>query len=163
MWLCTFQGKSMLAWWSASSLSTASTQLTWAFRNYPLGTGCCCDVESTSLTLIQRRSNILCPIDGTRMGLICYSSYSTQVWRFWQLSRRLWQLAWSPANTIPVYVNLTLKALKVWYLNHGDQRILFNLNHHKCLSQFFPLHLNTHVMGLRPLSILLLSKCGDRL
>ena len=33
----------------------------------------------------------------------------------------------------------------------------------KCLSQLFPVHLNTYVMGLRPLEIVLLSQCGDRL
>ena len=26
-------------------------------------------------------------------------------------------------------------------------------NHHKCLGQVFPLHLNTYVMGLRPSEI----------
>ena len=29
---------------------------------YPLGTQRCCDVESTSLTLIQRRNNVVCPV-----------------------------------------------------------------------------------------------------
>ena len=29
---------------------------------YPLGTRRCCDVESTSLTLIQRRINVVCPV-----------------------------------------------------------------------------------------------------
>ena len=36
------------------------------------------------------------------------------------------------------------------------------LNHHKCLRQLFPIHLNTYVMGLRPLEIFLLLQCGDR-
>ena len=36
-------------------------------------------------------------------------------------------------------------------------------NHHNCLSQLFPIHLNTYVMGLRPLEIFLLLQCGDRL
>ena len=36
-------------------------------------------------------------------------------------------------------------------------------NHHKCLSQLFLLHLNTYVMGLRPLEIFLILQCGDRL
>ena len=33
-------------------------------------------------------------------------------------------------------------------------------NHHKCL---FLVHLNTYVMGLRPLHIFLVLQCGDRL
>ena len=37
------------------------------------------------------------------------------------------------------------------------------LNHHKCLSQLFPIHLNTYVMGIRPLEIFLLLQCVDRL
>ena len=36
-------------------------------------------------------------------------------------------------------------------------------NHHKCLSYLFPLHMNTYVMGLRPLEIFLLLQRGDRL
>ena len=36
-------------------------------------------------------------------------------------------------------------------------------NHHKCLSFLFPLHLNTYVMGLRPLEIFQFFQCGDRL
>ena len=30
----------------------------------PLGTRRCCDVESTSLTLIQRRNNVVYPVGG---------------------------------------------------------------------------------------------------
>ena len=30
--------------------------------NHPLGTRRCCDVESTSMTLIQRRNNVVCPV-----------------------------------------------------------------------------------------------------
>ena len=37
-------------------------------------------------------------------------------------------------------------------INHADQMFFFtNLNHQKCLSYIFPLHLNTCVMGVRPL------------
>ena len=32
------------------------------FYLYPLGTQRCCDVESTSVTLIQRRNNVVCPV-----------------------------------------------------------------------------------------------------
>ena len=32
--------------------------------SFPLGTRRCCDVESTSLTLIQRRNNVVCPVGG---------------------------------------------------------------------------------------------------
>ena len=37
------------------------------------------------------------------------------------------------------------------------------LNHHKYLNWRFLLHLNIYVMGLRPLEIILLLQCGDRL
>ena len=37
--------------------------------------------------------------------------------------------------------------------NHGDQRVFSIWNQHKCLSQLFPLHLNTYVMCVRPLEI----------
>ena len=30
------------------------------FTGYPLGTRGCCDVKSTSVTLIQRRNNVVC-------------------------------------------------------------------------------------------------------
>ena len=36
-------------------------------------------------------------------------------------------------------------------------------NHHKCLIQLFPIHLNTYVMSLRPVEIFLILQCGDRL
>ena len=31
-------------------------------QNNPPGTRCCCDVESTSMTLIQRRNNVVLPV-----------------------------------------------------------------------------------------------------
>ena len=36
----------------------------WQFKVnlIPLGTWCCCDVESSSLTLVQRRSNVVCQV-----------------------------------------------------------------------------------------------------
>ena len=46
---------------------------------------------------------------------------------------------------------LTLKALKYLCISHRDQRVIFNLER-SCLSQLFPLHLNTYVyVGLQPL------------
>ena len=39
----------------------------------PLGTRRCCDVESTSLTLIQRRSNAVCPVGWWMVNwVVCY-------------------------------------------------------------------------------------------
>ena len=32
------------------------------YYHFPLGTWRCCDVESTSSTLIQRRNNVVCPV-----------------------------------------------------------------------------------------------------
>ena len=45
-------------------------------------------------------------------------------------------------------ISLTLQALKYVYINHGDQRVLFNLESSYCL---LSIHLNTYVMGLYPL------------
>ena len=42
---------------------------------------------------------------------------------------------------------------ELFYENLGDQRVFSLWNHHKCLSQLFPINLNTYVMGLRPLEI----------
>ena len=52
----------------------------------------------------------------------------------------------------------TLKGLNFFYKNLGSQR-----GFHKCLSQLFPIHLNTYVMGLRLIEFFLLLLCGDRL
>ena len=32
------------------------------YHQYPLGTQRCCDIELTSLTLIQRHNNVVCPV-----------------------------------------------------------------------------------------------------
>ena len=44
-----------------------------------------------------------------------------------------------------------------------NQRFLFNLSRHKCLSLLFALHLNTYVMVLRTLEICYFFQCEDRL
>ena len=36
------------------------------YKPSPLGTRRCCDVESTSMTLIQRRNNVVCPVGGDK-------------------------------------------------------------------------------------------------
>ena len=48
---------------------------------------------------------------------------------------------------------LTFTALIIFLISHGDQRVFPIWNHRKCLSQLFPVHLNTYVMGLGPLWI----------
>ena len=48
---------------------------------------------------------------------------------------------------------LTVKALTYIYTNQANRKIFSKRNHHKCLSYFFALHLNTNVMGLLPLNI----------
>ena len=48
-------------------------------------------------------------------------------------------------------------------INHGNQCVFFNFKRHKCLRQLFPLHLNTYVMGLRPLEIFVLLVRGSTL
>ena len=59
---------------------------------------------------------------------------------------------------------LTIEALNFFIKNLEDQRFFFQfaiiIN---VLSQLFLIHLNTYVMGLRPLEIFLLLQCGDRL
>ena len=60
----------------------------------------------------------------------------------------------------PIKAYLTLKALNSFRKIHGEQRVFSILNHNKCL---FLIHLNTYVMGLRPIEIFVLLQCGDRL
>ena len=48
---------------------------------------------------------------------------------------------------------LILETLKYFGISHGDQRAFSIRNHHKYLSQFFPLHLNTYVLALLPLLV----------
>ena len=55
-------------------------------KQFPLGTRRCCDVESTSLTLIQRRNNVVCPlgnVGGAKVyvaGLmLCYRLFISDV------------------------------------------------------------------------------------
>ena len=58
---------------------------------------------------------------------------------------------------------LTLKAMNYFNKNLEDQRVYSIQNHHTCFIEVFMIHLNTYVMGLRPLEICLLLQCGDRL
>ena len=70
------------------------------------------------------------------------------IYEDFKLTRNLW-----PPWFIQKYFSpLRLKTTKYFYTNHED---------HECLSQLFPLHLNTYVMGLRPLLLFLLLQCGD--
>ena len=42
-------------------------------RCNPMGTRRCCDVESTSLTLIQRRNNVVCQVGMVNVScLLCH-------------------------------------------------------------------------------------------
>ena len=42
-----------------------------------------------------------------------------------------------------------------------EAKSIFSIwNHHKWLSQLFPIHLNAYVIGLWPLEIILLLQCG---
>ena len=47
-------------------------------RRDSLGTRRCCDVESTSLTLIQRRNNVVCP--GGRLHYECRTDKPSKLW-----------------------------------------------------------------------------------
>ena len=58
---------------------------------------------------------------------------------------------------------LALTTLKDFCINYGDQRVFSTRNNHKSLSLFFLVHLNTYVMGLRPVYIIWYFQCGDRL
>ena len=48
---------------------------------------------------------------------------------------------------------LTFTTLKIVCINHGEQRVFSIRNHHKCLTWLFRFHLNTNVIGLRPLKL----------
>ena len=66
-------------------------------------------------------------------------------------------MSWLPWRTCPCAADagltLTLKALKQ-FLKTMETKVFFSIwNYHKCLSQFFLIHLNTYGMGLRPLEI----------
>ena len=64
----------------------------------PLGTRRCCDVESTSLTLIKRRDNVVCPVGRATPG-----KYKT-ICKCWAVVKR-------PSNR-----PITNSAFDVWYL-----------------------------------------------
>ena len=51
-------------------------------------------------------------------------------------------------------------ALKQLCKKHEDERVISIQNNNKCLSQLFQLHLNTYVMGLRPLYMFYSSSAG---
>ena len=64
---------------------------------------------------------------------------------------------WIDSQVNPWSVELILH--KSWRPKGFNQfEIIMNV-----LVSFFPIHLNTYVMGLRPLEIFLLLQCGDRL
>ena len=50
-------------WRATKSQPVLRAQIVIDQRHFPLGTWRCCDVESTSLTLIQRRNNVVCQVD----------------------------------------------------------------------------------------------------
>ena len=58
---------------------------------------------------------------------------------------------------------LTLKRWIIFFINYENQSVFSIWKHHKCLTQLSLIHLNTYVMGLRPLEIFLLLQRGDRL
>ena len=64
-------------------------------------------------------------------------------------------------NMQPPGVGLTLSAEFICKKT-SQLNVVFSIsNHPKCLSWLFPIHLNTYVMGLRPLEIFLLLQVSD--
>ena len=63
--------------WTAKGLPL-SGNLTWRLAKYPLGTRRRCDVESTSMALIQRRNNVARPV-GNSQVLRYFRADSTDV------------------------------------------------------------------------------------
>ena len=59
--------------------------------------------------------------------------------------------------------DFTLKVLIIFKKTMETKGIYSIWNHYKCFSYLFLLHLNTYLMGLRPLEIFLISQCGNRL
>ena len=52
-------------------------------------------------------------------------------------------------------VSIAVFNLSVYLQLHGDRKVFSIRNYHKSLSLLFPLHLNTYVLGLRPLYLFL--------
>ena len=66
-----------------------------------------------------------------------------------------------PKSILISYFNpLTHKALK-YFIKTSEAKVFFSIwNHHKCLRELVLIHLNTYVMGLRPLEIFVFLRCG---
>ena len=108
-----------------------------------LGTQRCCDVESTSLTLtsltlIQRHNNVMCPVVRVYVQYIAIWYYS-----HWPhdvvatLSQRLWR--WFNTIYLPVYVLLlSYMTIIQWLVDQGRhwlqklQLISFSLDTRRC-------------------------------
>ena len=78
---------------------------------------------------------------------------------------RTFIIALSPKESINIYYHpLPTKARRYFVKKNRNQSGFFSIwIHHKCLRQLFLIHLNTYVMGLRPLEICWFLQCGDRL
>ena len=57
------------------------------------------------------------------------------------------------------YDHSTFTALKYLCINHGDQSVIFDWNHHKISQLYLPLHLDIYVMGLGSIKALLCMQC----
>ena len=124
-----------------------------------------CDLEKPSLavgklihTIIQfccQHSKIM-PSSSWKFTEQTYRSY--RVYRVVNLVNSVQCcLQWTHIYITAAYIYLsvlTLKALKLYLWKPWRPKVFFSIwNHHKCLSQLFMIHLNTYVMGLRPLQI----------
>ena len=68
----------------------------------------------------------------------------------WETESTIQSTRWDMLQMIGII--FILDALNEFMKKTSQPKVLFSIwNHHKCLSQLFLVHLNTYVMGQRPL------------
>ena len=81
---------------------------------------------------------------------------SNEVLKFWPVppsGKNFWSV-FDPLVVVWSRCDSTLKALKCFFMKTLETKGFFSIwNHYDCLSWLFLIHLNTYVMGLRPLEI----------
>ena len=133
----------MLLW--CFSVSNAVPMLFWCC-GWEMLCQCCFNAGPASQTLGQHQNNIInsyC-LMGLHSNMICNATSNG-----------------IPAKWHPKMLYQCGSIIKYFCISHADQRLLSIWNHHKGLSQLFPIHLNTYIMGLWTLWIFWLLHCGD--
>ena len=80
-------------------------------------------------------------------GYVCFIQQAANLFTCGSRCRRI--------ELVTCYEKRSIQPLQrlIACINHGDQRVFFNLKHHKCLGYLFLIHLNTYVMDPRSLEI----------